>query len=72
MKSLTTSKFWRAYASLPPEIKREAKKAFLLWKNNSQHPSLYFKKVKANLWSVRVTGDYRALALKKGSDYYWI
>ena len=30
------------------------------------------QKVGKNLWSARVTGGYRALALKKGDDYYWI
>lgn len=35
------------------------------------HPSLHFKKVGKNLWSVRISGGYRALALKKGNDYYW-
>jgi hypothetical protein len=35
-------------------------------------PSLHFKKVGKNLWSARVTSGYRALALKKGDDYYWI
>jgi len=72
MKSLTTPKFWKAYSSLPTQVKHEAKKAYLLWKDNNRHPSLHFKKVKANLWSARITGDYRALALKKGDDYYWI
>jgi len=35
------------------------------------HPSLHFKKVGKNLWSARITLDYRALALKKDDDY-WI
>ncbi|HEY9849961.1 MAG TPA: hypothetical protein V6D28_10920 [Leptolyngbyaceae cyanobacterium] len=33
---------------------------------------MHFKKVGKNLWSVRITEDYRALALKKGEDYYWL
>lgn len=72
MKSLATPEFWNAYANLPLQIKKEANKAYLLWRKNPQYPSLRFKKVKSNLWSVRVTLNYRALAVKKGDDYYWI
>lgn len=71
MKSFTTTDFWKAYAELPPEIKEQAQKAYQLWKENPLHPSLHFKKVGKNLWSVRISGGYRALALKKGDDYYW-
>ncbi|MDJ0742279.1 MAG: hypothetical protein QNJ32_02835 [Xenococcaceae cyanobacterium MO_167.B27] len=71
MKSLTTTDFWKSYAALPPEIKKQTKKAYQLWQNNQYHPSLHFKKVGKNLWLVRITQDYRALALKKGEDYYW-
>ncbi|MFB2920396.1 MULTISPECIES: hypothetical protein [Aerosakkonemataceae] len=72
MKSLTTSDFWKAYAALSPEMKQQARKVYQLWKQNQFHPSLHFKKVGKNLWSVRITEDYRALALKKGDDYYWL
>ncbi|MFB2897867.1 hypothetical protein ACE1CI_33555 [Aerosakkonemataceae cyanobacterium BLCC-F50] len=72
MKSLTTSDFWKAYAALSPEMKQQARKVYQLWKQNQFYPSLHFKKVGKNLWSVRITEDYRALALKKGDDYYWL
>lgn len=71
MKSFATSDFWQAYAALPPDIKQQARKAYELWQENPSYPSLFFKKVGKNLWSTRVTRDYRALALKKGDDYYW-
>jgi hypothetical protein len=71
MKSFATPKFWEAYAALSPEIKAKAQKAYQLWKENPFHPSLHFKKVSKNLWSSRITDGYRALALKKGDDYYW-
>ncbi|WP_245940094.1 hypothetical protein [Stenomitos frigidus] len=51
--------------------KEQAQKTYQLWQENSLHPSLHFKKVGKHLWSVRVGGVYRALALKKGDDYYW-
>jgi hypothetical protein len=72
MKSFTTADFWEAYAKLSPEMQEQAQKAYQLWQENSLHPSLHFKKVGKNLWSVRISGGYRALALKKGDDYYWI
>ena len=72
MKSFTTASFWRAYAELSPAMKIQARKAYRLWQENSLHPSLHFKKVGQRLWSVRLSGDFRALALKKGDDYHWI
>jgi hypothetical protein len=71
MKSLTTPDFWNAYADLPPRVKKQTRKAYQLWKENQFHPSLHFKKVRKSLWSVRITNNYRALALQKGDDYYW-
>lgn len=71
MNSLTTPEFWRLYAALPPSVKEQAQKAYQLWISNQLHPSLHFKKVGDELWSVRISGGYRALALKKGEDYYW-
>lgn len=71
MKSFATPNFWEAYAALSPEMKEQARKAHRRWRENPLHPSLHFKKVGKNLWSARLTEGYRALALKKGDDYYW-
>ena len=71
MKSLTTPNFWDAYAALPSGIKKQARKAYGLWKENQSHPSLHFKKVDNDIWSARITNDYRALAYKENNDYYW-
>jgi len=71
MKSFTTPDFWEAYAELNPEVKEQAQKVYQLWQENPLQPSLHFKKVGKNLWSARVSGGYRALALKKDDDYYW-
>ncbi len=52
-----------------------ADKQFALLKANPQHPSLQFKKIGerggGEIWSVRVTLKYRALALRLGHDYVW-
>ena len=71
MKSLTTPDFWLTYSQLSDDIQRRTKKAYQLWKENNFHASLHFKKVAKNIWSVRITQDYRALAFKEGDDYYW-
>ena len=71
MKSLTTPEFWKAYAAIPLAIRRQAREAYRVWQANPSHPSLHFKKVGKNLWSARITREYRALALKQGDDYYW-
>jgi hypothetical protein len=71
MKSFTTPDFWQTYANLPTEIQQQAKKTYQKWRENSLYPSLHFKKVGKNLWSIRINSDYRALALKRGDDYYW-
>lgn len=72
MKSFTTPDFWQTYSTLPPSVKEQAQKAYQLWQDNQSHPSLHFKKVGKDLWSARITQDYRALAIKQGNDYYWI
>lgn len=71
MKSSATASFWKAYKELTPEVKEQAQKAYQLWQENPLHPSLHFKKVGKHLWSARVSSGYRALALRKGDDYYW-
>jgi len=54
MKSATLPSFWDAYKSLNEQIKRSARKAYQLWRENPFHPSLHFKCVndEENVWSV--------------------
>lgn len=67
--------FWNDYQSLPALIRERADKQFSLLKANPQHPSLQFKKLGERngqeIWSVRVTRKYRALAIKLPSEYVW-
>jgi hypothetical protein len=55
MKSSANARFWQAFAVLPPEVQRLARKNFRLWQENPKHGSLHFKKV-GPVWSVRVGG----------------
>ncbi|MDD5483176.1 MAG: hypothetical protein PHP98_05945 [Kiritimatiellae bacterium] len=70
MKSSTTPDFWESYNTLPPGVKAMARRAYRIWKTNPRHPSLCFKKV-GNLWSIRITGGYRALAIHHEETFFW-
>jgi len=72
----TVKSYWKSYKGLPNKIQRDADRKFDLWKKNPFHPSLNFKCVNTeyNIWSVRVTMDYRVLAVRndKSVIWYWI
>ena len=70
MKSSTTPDFWLSYAALPREIKARVKLCYRLWRMNPRHPSLQFKKA-GQVWSVRIGGGYRALAVLSEDTFYW-
>jgi len=76
MNPFTVKSYWKSYKGLPKKIQRDADRKFDLWKKNPFHPSLNFKCVNTeyNIWSVRVTMDYRALAVRheKSVIWYWI
>ena len=67
-------KFNPHYERLPLEIKALADKNFALLRQDPQHPSLHFKCIRDDLWSVRVGLNYRALAFKgiDGFQWFWI
>ena len=71
----TNADFWSDYGKLPADIRIRADKQFYLLKENSQHPSLHFKKLGdrngREIWSARVTLKYRALAVKLSTGYLW-
>lgn len=70
-----TADFWHGYGALLPQIRERADQKFSLLKVNPQHPSLQFKKVGERsgheVWSVRVTLNYRALAIRRPYGYLW-
>ena len=70
MKSSTAPSFWRAYQSLPPEAKAQARKVYRLWLRNPRHPSLRFEP-EGNYWSIRVARGWRALAREHQGTLYW-
>ena len=73
MKSFTSRSFREAYKALPEPVRERARRAYRLFRANSSHPSLRFKKVDdANdIYSVRVGLGYRALGQFDGAEIVW-
>ena len=73
MKSQTTKSFWKHYWALPPAVRRRARKAYELWRDNPAHPRLFFKRVKEDqsVYLVRIGLGYRALGLLKADTITW-
>jgi len=71
VKSRASRRFWQLYRELPARIRQAADKQFALWQANPRHRSLRFKRIRDNLWSARVTDDFRALATPDGDTWLW-
>ena len=73
MISRISSDFRRDFVSLPMTIQRSARLAYKLFLSDPQHPSLRFKKLAGydDLWSVRITGGYRAIGRWRGDVILW-
>lgn len=74
MISRTARKFRKAFANLPVEIQRQARRAYRLWLENPNHPGLHFKLVdpQRNLYSVRIGRVYRALGVRNRDRIVWL
>jgi hypothetical protein len=70
LKHQATPRFWQHYNLLAPDTQRKADRAYALLKRDPHHPSLHLKKV-GRFWSVRVTRDFRAVAIEDGSQLAW-
>ena len=70
MEHILDDDFWDAYAELPPNLQRRVLQKFQLLRQNPRHPSLRFKKV-GDLWAIRVSRGYRALARQEEGDFIW-
>jgi mRNA-degrading endonuclease RelE of RelBE toxin-antitoxin system len=74
VKSRTRPSFWRAYESLDPRIREAARRAYRLFADKPDHPSLRFKKLGGyeDLWSVRISEQYRAVGERRGEAVTWL
>ena len=73
MKSETLPSFWDTYSKLEKTTRTQARKAYLLWSKDPFHPSLRFKRINSeeNIWSVRVSKNYRAIGVMDGDTITW-
>jgi hypothetical protein len=67
------ARFRRDFARLPERIKERARRAYRQFKVDPDHRSLGFKKMPPfeDVWSVRVTDDYRAVGRRDGDLIIW-
>lgn len=71
MKSTTNDQFHKLFARLPEDIQRQAREAYKLFKRDPYHPGLHFKEVIPSIYSIRVSGDYRAVGVREGNEISW-
>lgn len=73
MNSQTAARFWRLYRKLPRNIRQAARVAYRQFRADPSHPSPHFHRLAlaSQLWSVRVTRDYRAVGLVLGATITW-
>ena len=73
MISRTTKSIWRYFDALPGDARRQAVRAFALWRANPRHPSLHFKCVSEShgAYSVRVGIHWRAVGVRDGDTMTW-
>jgi hypothetical protein len=72
--SRATPQFWELYRALPRDVRVAARKAYEKFSGNPAHPSLRLERLRSDrrAWSVRITRDYRAIALRSGEEWVWL
>jgi len=73
VNSKTSDEFWKHYANLPVEIKKQARQAFHRFVNNPYHPGLHFKRIHSTrpIFSVRISRNYRAVGITHDNEIVW-
>jgi hypothetical protein len=71
MRHIKDPRFQPLYDALPADVRMAVEKSFALLKQNPKHPSLSFKCLPDDLWSVRIGRRYRALAIKGDDRFQW-
>jgi hypothetical protein len=69
--SRTIEQFWNCFNALPANIQKIAREKYALWERECFHPSLRFKPLRDDLWSVRINQNYRALGRRNGASIVW-
>jgi uncharacterized membrane protein len=68
--SHASPEFWTLFDGLPKQVQQQAVKQYELFAQNPYHPSLHLKLV-GPFWSVRISRSYRALAARRGDEFFW-
>ncbi len=63
--SVAIRRFWQSYRQLPRDVRKQATAAYRVWQQVAFHPSLHFKKVASDLWSVRVGRSHRGTGIEE-------
>jgi hypothetical protein len=71
VKSYAPAEFWRHYDRLPAQAQRLADRTFDFFKRDPLYPGLKLKRIKRDVWSVRVGDHYRAMAKKLPDGWMW-
>jgi mRNA-degrading endonuclease RelE of RelBE toxin-antitoxin system len=73
MESRTTTRFWKSFNSLSTEIQEKAKRAYRIWIENPNHPSLHFKQIHDTepIYSIRIGLYHKALGVKEATVVIW-
>jgi hypothetical protein len=71
MRHFKDPRFQPLYNALPVTVRTLADKNFALLKHDPKHPSLHFKRVRGDLWSVRIGRNYRAVAIEGADRFQW-
>ena len=55
------------------QVRRQAREAYALFRDNPGHPGLQFKKVNAArpIYSTRINRDHRAVGILTGNEIVW-
>jgi hypothetical protein len=76
MRSRRTTRFRNLFEQLPAEVQQSARRAYVLFQRDPAHPSLQFKRLRADrqTHSIRVGLGYRALGIRLDEVlvWYWI
>jgi hypothetical protein len=67
------ARFRSDFARLLGRIQEQARRAYRVFNADPNHPGLQFKKLPPHqdIWSVRITDDYRAIGHREGESIVW-
>jgi hypothetical protein len=74
MKSVGTRRFWSLFHALPADTQKLAVKNYQLWRQNPNHPSLHFRRLRGSedRFSIRIGDHYRALGRFSSDTMKWV